>query len=164
MKRIKTFTFLLLVAVMPALSGCKKEAGPAGPTGAAGNANVKSTNVTIAAWGYTDPSWVVILPFTGITQAILDHGAVLVYVKSGEEYSQLPLTIYQSNSYSTSIETVSQLNQVTVYWTDSDLTQPNNPGPKTFKIVAIASSGMTEHPDVDYTNYEEVATTFNIAE
>jgi hypothetical protein len=49
-----------------------------------------------------------------------------------------------------------------VYVTDSDLTQPLNPGLLTFKVVVIASSSIAKYPNLDLNNYEEVKKTFDL--
>jgi len=39
---------------------------------------------------------------------------------------------------------------------------PNNPGNQTFKIVAIAASGLMKNPNLDYNNYQKVKEAFNL--
>lgn len=121
-----------------------------------------SSSITSSAWTYVSPSWEITFTNPAITQAIINSGAVLVYIKAGEGYNQVPLTIYQSASYSTSIEVATFVGGLTVFWTDSDLTQPNNPGSQTFKIVIIAASGIIQNPNVNYSDYEEVRSVFNL--
>lgn len=163
MNSVKTIKTLMLLAAITIFGGCAKE-GPAGEDGKDGNANVVSTTITSTDWTFNDPSWVLSLNYPAITQNIINSGAVLVYVKVGESYNQLPLTFYQSSSYSSSVEVSTFVGGLDLFWTDSDLIQPIYPGSQTFKIVVIASSGMIQNPNVDYSNYEEVCSTFNIAE
>ena len=54
------------------------------------------------------------------------------------------------------------LGGLSVYVTDSDLTQPLNPGLLTFKVVVIASSSIAKYPNLDLNNYEEVKKTFDL--
>lgn len=154
-KIIATLIFVLSVALF---SGCTKE----GPAGKDGNANVSSTTLTASNWVYSAPSWVATLPYSAITQEIVNSGAVLVYIKVGESYNQLPLTFYQTDSYSTTIEVSTSPGQVTLFWTDSDLIQPDNPGSQSFKVVAIAAATMIDNPDLDYSSYDEVMSTFGL--
>ena len=94
--------------------------------------------------------------------AVSDSGEVLVYMKVGSGYNQLPLTYYPTENYSTTLEVNTYVGGVTILAQDSDLTQGNNPGEQTFKIVVIAASQLVKHPEVDLTNYKEVKNTFNI--
>jgi hypothetical protein len=161
MKYTKTISKLLLLVTITFFSSCKKE-GPAGLAGKDGNANVVSSTITSSSWAYTAPSWATTFDYPAITQDIINSGAVLVYLKVGNNYNQLPLTFYQTSSYSSTIEVSTFVGGLSLLWTDSDLTQPNNPGSPTFKIVVIASSGMIQNPNVDYSNYEDVKATFNL--
>ena len=144
-------------------TGCKKgDTGPAGTNGTNGNANVVSSTITSSNWSYVSPSWEIAFSYPAITQTILDKGAVLVYLKTGTSYAQLPMTFYQSASYSTSLEVSNFLGGVKIWWTDSDLTQPSNPGSWTFKIVVIAASGRAANPNVNYNDYNAVKKAFNL--
>ena len=145
-----------------AKDGATGPAGPAGPAGANGNANVVSSTITSSNWTYNSPSWEITFTYPAITQDIIDKGAVLVYLKNGTAYTQLPLTFYQSSSYSTSLEVSNFLGGVKIFWTDSDLTQPINPGSWTFKIVVIAASGKMANPNVNYKDYNAVKQAFNL--
>ena len=159
----KTFITLTLCTLIFTTSCKKPEKGATGPAGPTGNANVQSTTVTISNWSYSAPSYYVNLSYSAITSNIINSGAVLVYAQTGTgTYSQLPLTVYPSSSYSSSLEVVSSLGSVQVIWTDSDLTQPANPGTWTFKIVAIASSAIAENPNVDLNDYNQVKAAFNL--
>jgi hypothetical protein len=159
MKKI-IYLALMVVSLTTLFSGCKKE----GPAGKDGNANVVSSSTTVSNWVYEGSSWKSIIPYPAITQDIINSGAVLVYMKTGESYNQLPLTFYQNPAYSTTIEVSTVVGGLALYWSDSDLSQPINPGTRTFKVVVIASSGMIQNPDVDYSNYEEVKSAFNLVD
>jgi hypothetical protein len=149
-------------------SSCKKgdtgPAGPAGTNGTNGNANVVSSTVTATGWSYTSPSWKVSFTYAAITQAIIDKGVVLVYAKVGNAYNQLPLTFYQSATYSSTWEVSTYLGGVDIIATDSDLTQPSNPGSQTFKIVVISASARTANPNINFKNYNEVKQAFNLVD
>ena len=164
-KTAKIFgTFALVCGLL--FTGCKKgdtgPAGPAGTNGTNGNANVVSSSITSSNWVYSSPSWGISFTYPAITQDIIDKGAVLVYLKVGSAYNQLPLTIYQSATYSSTYEVSTIVGGLTIFATDSDLTQPNNPGSKTFKIVVIAASQRMANPNVNYGNYNEVKKAFNL--
>jgi hypothetical protein len=161
--KLISLVFTLIVII----SGCTKE-GPEGPAGKDGingkdgNANVVSATITSSAWVYNTPSWVISFSYPAITQDIINNGAVLVYIKVGNGYNQLPLTFYQSQNYSTSIEVSTYVGGLTLLWTDSDLTQPINPGENTFKIVVISASGLNRNPNINFNNYLEVKHSFNL--
>lgn len=150
----------LFVACTLIITSCKKgDTGPAGDkgaTGSTGNANVVSSSLTASAWSYVSPSWEMTFTYPAITQNILDRGAVLVYVQQGLNYYQLPYTTYLSSTYSRTYNFVHYIGGMKVSLTDSDLTQPNNPGSLTFKVVVIAASQRMAHPNVNWKNYNEV--------
>jgi hypothetical protein len=162
--RMKRLNFLLslisLLFIGMHFSSCVQ--GPEGPPGRDGNANVLATTVTSSAWVFNSPSWVLALPDPYITPDIVDFGAVVVYVASGNGFTQLPLTFYTNPNYSTTIEVSHYVGGVTLFWTDSDLFQPTNPGTRTFKIVKIAGTLLRENPDLDLSNYEAVKHRFNL--
>ncbi|MEO5643526.1 MAG: hypothetical protein ABIQ40_05705 [Bacteroidia bacterium] len=157
---IGIFAFCLLMTI----NACKKE-GPAGAAGKDGNANVKSSTVTVTNWSFSSPSYYTDISWGVLTTDMVNNGAVFVYASTGTNtWSQLPLTIYPSSNYSSTLEVVTSPGNVRIIWTDSDLTQPANPGQFTFKIVAIAASQRLANPDVDYTNYNEVKARYNLEE
>lgn len=158
--KIRTFLFALFLLV--SATSCKKE-GPQGPAGKDGNANVHGQVFTVSNWSYSAPSYYSDISYSAITQDIINTGAVLVYLSNGSGgYSQLPLTYYPSSAYSRTFETVSYPGGVRIYVTDSDLTQPVTPGTSSFKVVAISSSARIAHPEIDYSDYEEVAKVFHL--
>jgi hypothetical protein len=160
---ITIFALMVLSVVTVTTNvGCKGKDGAPGATGPQGNANVSSTTITSSSWTYSAPSWGMNLSFGAITQSIIDNGAVLVYVKTGNAFNQVPLTLYTSASYSSTIEVSTYAGGVTLIWTDSDLTQPNNPGSLTVKIVAIASRSMMAHTNVNFDDYNQVKNAFNL--
>ena len=147
-------------------TGATGAQGPVGATGATGNANVSSAifNATSANWAYTAPNYYVELLMPEITADIFDSGAVLVYLRQGNSYHAVPLTFYSTASYSTTVEISHSIGAVGVIWTDSDLTQPLNPGARTFKVVIIAGSQRAAQPDVDLNNYEAVKAAYGLTD
>lgn len=160
---MKVKSLVIFGLAIISIVGCTKE-GPIGPAGADGNANVVSSSFSSSNWVFGSPNWSLVLVYSAITQEIIDNGAVLVYLKNGQSYLQLPLTIYPTANYSTSLEVASFVGGVKIFWTDSDLVQPNNPGNREFKVVAIAATGLAQNPDLDYTNYEAVKQAFNLSD
>jgi hypothetical protein len=172
MKKLFIALFLLSVCVF---QGCKKE-GPMGPQGQAGtngidgidgNANVKtytvntsSSNWTCSGFCYTD------VTCSGITQDIVNTGSVHLFMESPTQvgaWLNMPWTDMNSGYIST-YNFVYALGTLRISKVDSDLTTPTNPGTRKFKIVVIASSGKLAHPEVDYTNFEEIREAFDIVE
>lgn len=162
----KIFSTTMIVGLLVFSTSCKKgDTGPAGAAGTAGtngNANVVSSSITTSAWTYVSPSWEMAFTYSAITQDILDNGAVLVYAKQGSNYYQLPYTFYPASTYSRTYTFVQYLGGMKVFVTDSDLTQPVNPGSLTYKVVVIAASQIKANPNVNLDNYEEVKAAFNI--
>ncbi|MEN9304243.1 MAG: hypothetical protein RL264_2672 [Bacteroidota bacterium] len=147
--------------IVSSLVACTKE-GPQGPAGANGNANVVSATITSSAWVFNDPSWVIAFSYPAITQDIIDKGAVLVYIRTGSEYRQLPFTFYEDDTYSSSFEVSTYLGGVKIIRTDSDLIEPENPGNLTFKVVVISASGLSQNPNIDFKDYNAVKQAFKL--
>jgi len=155
--------FMFLVACI-AIAGCAKDGdtGPQGPQGAPGqngNANVKSQTFTVvsADWVYTAPSYGVDIVDNDITQAIVDDGIVMVFMSNGSGgWTALPFTVYPSNLYGSTFVPVHYLNGVTIWKTDSDLTQPVNPGTQTFKVIAVKAQFKLANPHINWLDYEQV--------
>lgn len=100
---------------------------------------VKSTIVTISNWTQNGNDWVTIIPYGEISSDVIDNGAVVVYKESGTNvWSSLPLTIYQSIDYSTTIEVSITVGQAIIYWKNSDSSLPSNPGENTYKIAVVS--------------------------
>jgi hypothetical protein len=169
-----------ILAATLLIVGCKKEKGPKGDPGTNGNngingkdgvngtngingnANVLSSSISVSSWGYYAPDWTASLSYPAITQSILDKGAVLVYMESNGIYFQLPFTIYPLNSYSRTYNFTHKLNSVTIYVTDSDLTQPTNPGSKKFKVVCIAAGSKPSKKNINYKDYNDVKEAYGL--
>lgn len=156
MKFLKPLSIVLILLLFTAF---EKE----GPRGPEGNANVLSGTYIISNWSYSEPSFVGDITVPDITQDIIQNGAILVYIETGEgTFSQLPLTFYQSDNYSTSLEVVTALQKVHIIWTDSDLATPLLPPALNFKVVTIAASTRLAHPELDFSNYKDVVRTFEL--
>lgn len=172
MKTLKTFGLLLIIVLFTTTS-CK---GPKGDPGHNGNANVQSSTVeTISTdwiWDNNSSNWYLDLGWDAIDVDMVDHGAALVYMENpGEFYGwhQLPLTLYPNDQYSTTLETIYYDLGLTIFWTNSDLQQHQNPcdfynSNITFKIILIDASTYSKLKDEDLRDYETVKKLFNIRE
>ena len=161
MKKNNQLILSAIILCITLFFSCSKE-GPVGEAGQDGNANVVSSTITSSAWVYNDPYWEITFSYSAITQDIINNGAVLVYIVEGGRNYQLPITIYQSSSYSTSVGLDAFVGGITINWSDSDLTQPDNPGTTTFKIVVISADGLIQNPNLDVYNYNEVQKAFEL--
>lgn len=154
---------ILIAGIFTLLSftSCQKE-GPQGPAGEDGNANVHSRNFSINNWNYEDPSWHLSILDSRITEDIIENGAVLVYINYDGSLSLIPITIYREANYSTTIESSVYVGGVSIFWTDSDLTQPITPPNLDFKIVVIEGSEIQNYPNLDFEDYELIKATFEL--
>ena len=97
-----------------------------------------STQVTISNWSQAGNDWVTTIAYGEIDVAAIEEGAIITYLEDGMNiWKPLPLTIYSSTTYSTTIEVSITVGQVLVYWRNSDDTLPTNPGERVFKITVI---------------------------
>lgn len=164
---MKYFALGLLIASASFFVGCEGPAGPAGANGvdgADGNANVRSENivVTVSDWVGDGDGYDATKASTVITQEIADDGAVLCYLKEGNEYIPMPVTFSAGQGLWVShilFTYEPNLINFTVY-DDDGLT--DQPGTTTFKVVAIASSQLVNNPDINFENYDEVRQAFNL--
>lgn len=103
--------------------------------------DVYSSTVDNVTWTFNDPSYEAHLTWTMIDQDIIDNGALNVFIKIGNNsnWSPVPLTFYQSGSYSTTIEVGFRVGAVDLFWTDSDLTQPATP-PTNISVKLVIST------------------------
>ena len=164
MKKIGTLMLGLLV-VTSFLGACKKKEGPAGPAGADGNANVKSVTVSTVAADWTGDGvagYSITINAPIITADIVATGAVMCYMDiSGTTYA-LPYS-YLYNGFTRHMLFDYAAGTLTVDRRDDDgaTTNPGSSNAK-IKIVAISSSGLIQHPNVDFSNYEEVKEAFDL--
>lgn len=166
MKKIGTLMLGLLV-VTTFLGACKKKEveGPAGPAGADGNANVKSLTVSTVAADWTGDGvagYSITLSAPIITADIVATGAVLCYMEiSGTTYA-LPYS-YLYNGFTRHMLFQYAEGTVTVERRDDDGVT-SNPGVSNakIKVVAISSTGLIQHPNLDLSNYEEVKEAFDL--
>lgn len=99
---------------------------------------VKSTTVTISHWTQSSNSWVTTIPYGDITIDAVDNGAIMVYMENGTNiWDVLPLTVYESTAFSTTIQVSITVGQVIVSWHNSDGSLPTEPSSEVFKISVI---------------------------
>lgn len=175
MKTFRTFVLFLVISLF-AIVSCEGPQGVPGPPGHDGNANVQSATIeTITsdwAWDGNSSNWYVDFEWDAIDLDMVDYGAALVYMENpGEFYGwhQLPLTLYPSDQYSSTLETVYYDYGLTLFWTNSDLQQHQNPcelynANLTFKIVLIDAAMYSKYQNEDFSNYETVKKLFNITD
>lgn len=144
------FSALLLSTVV--LFSCKKKP----------HSLVESNVFTVSNWigGGDGFSATVFVDF--ITQDVHDNGAVMCYIKEENDWLALPLTLSNGmNSWTSHYVFLTFSGGVEfVFYDDDGITL--NPGTRTFKIVAISAAGMTQNPDVDLHDYEQVRQTFHL--
>lgn len=172
---MKRFSFICLTIIaMSFFASCRGPMGPAGPAGQDGNANVVSSTLTIHSedWYWDNGSWRVDVDYDAINANIYNTGAVFVYMKEGNTWRQIPLTFYYSqyddngveNFYSSSLEVSYYQGGVSIFWTENDFYDGFRPENRQFKIVVLAAGLYNARQDVDYSNYEEVKTVFQLAD
>jgi len=157
MKRILTLSVLALALIT---GSCKKEgpAGPQGPQGPQGNANVQGGTATVNfVWNASTSYGTADMTDDAITQSIVDHGAVLVFMDNGNGgWISLPYTDYSPTGVSISYYFVYAMGTVRVYFSEQDLNNTYMPTSATFKVVAIAAAQKQAHPNTNWKNYNEV--------
>lgn len=171
------------------MSSCQGPAGPQGPQGPAGpqgpqgpagsaSASAQVTNITVATseWrsaGTGSPGALLQSGWktaANITQAIMNSGAVLVYMQvsdppSQTTWQQLPLTFYGTNVFQV-IDCQYRLGQVQVYINQSNTVAPVTPtGTLTFRVVAIPGTTVTAlAQQLNISDYQSLKTAFHLAE
>lgn len=124
------------------------------------HSEVNSTVVTVSNWTGDDAAYFATAQVDFITQDIHDNGAVMCYIEDGGTWLAMPVTL-SSGSWISHYVFSTQVGGVNLTVYDDDGLTPN-PGTTSFKIVAINSVGMTQNPNVNLDNYEEVKKAFDI--
>lgn len=175
MNTFKTVALLFVMALFT-MTSCQGPKGDPGVPGHDGNANVQSSTVETTApdwyWDQNAMNWYVDLQWDQIDFDMVDYGAVLVYMENpGEFYGwhQLPLTLYTTDMYSSTLETVCYDGGLTVFWTNSDLNQHENPCTLyntnlTFKVVLIDANTYAKYQNEDLSDYETVKELLKLAD
>lgn len=101
--------------------------------------SAKSTTATVTNWSQNGMKYVAIIPWSEITTDVIDNGAVMTYRETSTNvWSQLPLTIYESGTYSTTIEVAVTVGQVLISISNSDLSLPAAPTSILFKVSIVS--------------------------
>jgi len=161
---MKNLMFIALIIMV--FAGCKKEVeGPAGPRGADGNANVKSQEimVTTVEWTGGGNGYSVQKLCSIITGDIYNSGAVMAYLKIGDNWRALPYTNWSGGTWTTNVLFEYLEGSIRFRFQDDDGLTPN-PGNRTFKVVAIESRLLEANPTLDLTNYDDVKRVLNLNE
>jgi hypothetical protein len=122
----------------------------------AGNTDISSNTYTVS-WTYLDPSYYCEMNVPEITQDVVDNGAVFVYIQTTSgDWMALPCTLPIDGNYSSTYTPVHSLGLVRVFKTDTDLLTLD-PGITTLKVVVVSEHGLAQKPDLDWTDYKQVA-------
>jgi hypothetical protein len=127
----------ILLAFFATFMGCIKDSGPNG------NADLEHYTYTVQSnqwytrgvFGEPGYQYYYQIDIPGITQAVMNKGAVLVYVKQNDLFYPLP-AITNSNGYVNTIQNNVYLGMVEIFLEDTDF-QTNAPGQMTFKVVVF---------------------------
>ena len=160
--RINGIVFLAITTLM--ISSCKKE----GPQGPAGNANVTSTLFSASSWAWSSPNYYCDFTVPELTSSNINSAAVLVYFSTVSGiWIAVPYTQY-TNAYDYHMAFNTRAGMVEVTWVyDSSLSSGSDPNAYygvtvQYKVVVIPPSARLANPNIDYTNYNEVKTAFNL--
>ena len=155
MKNIITIGFVILSMIF--LSSCEK--GIQGDQGEPGNANVKTTIVTITPAEWSGTTTVEAEKnLSIITDEIAEFGAIFVYIKIGDKmYKPMPYT-WPENGNSTlyRFKTAPNLIKFEIHSEGSTTKPVTN---RVFKVVAMSASEYDyakRDKNVDFNNYTQV--------
>ena len=167
MKTTKSIVMTMLVGVSAiVLNGCSGRDGAPGAQGPEGNANVLTMGYSIlpSQWAYSSPVLWVDLVDPDITSNIMNSGAVLVYMESGGNTTQLPITSFYTSpaTYTETMTATHYLGNVEIDIEDSDAGAPGTPGPISFKVVTMSSRKLLQNPHINFKDYESVRRAFNL--
>ena len=101
---------------------------------------VFSSTVNGASWVLSGGvQWQSTVSQSAITSGVIDKGGLLAFisVSDGSAWKQIPMTFYQSDTYSTSIGISFTLGEATITWTDSDLIEPITPPTVDIKLIIL---------------------------
>lgn len=158
---ILAFLFLILMATSCVTEGPE---GPQGEPGEDGNANVISTTITVSDWTtWGSGRYYTEVAIPEITQDIIDHGAVVVYMAEWEYWLALPFSWNPDNNVTLSYYYAIKAGMIDFEISRSDQAS-DDPGTKEFKIVIIGGSALAAHPDLNLDDYQAVKAEFGLTE
>lgn len=178
MKKNYLLNLLILFVLGLGISfyGCEGPMGPAGADGIDGvngvdgqdgedgNANVTSQSFT-ASWSmdWTNYFWYCDLYCSDITNNVLETGVVLVYARVQNTYRQLPFVYYTTDDTPIYVNPLFITGMVEVQVRLADgyylTTQPSF---NQLRVVTIPAPELNKYPEIDLSDYEAVAKTFNL--
>lgn len=138
----------LLFVSLVTITGCAKDGlngkdGQNGKDGIGGNANLVHYTYTIQAnqwsvrgvFGQPGFQYYYEINIPGITQNVMDYGAVMVYVKLNDLFYPLP-AIANYNGYVNTMQNNVYMNMIEIFIEDTDF-KTEAPGQFTFKVVVF---------------------------
>ena len=160
MKKRKQISCIMLTGIFTVMiNGCAKD-GATGPSGKNGNANVSTFNLTASPSNWqTDGSSGWKTDFTAINfNPTLGANEVFLSTDNTNWFA-LPVTLSANQEIAYSFNS----NSLTVDDAMIGTTPLNQPtGTMYFKIVNIPPAAMVAHPNINFKNYSEIKTTFNL--
>lgn len=163
MKKIVSIALIVLIG----LTACKKTKdctpGAPGATGKTGNANVEAfiVNTTASSWtlNVIDYSQTATATISQINASVMNSGTVNVFMGDGTGTNWVSLP----SAYSMAQWNYSYTNsQISFFETLSNGNAPANPGTLQFKVIVIPPAVKAANPNLNYSNYNEVKTKFNL--
>jgi hypothetical protein len=145
---MKKYTLILLSILSVLFFSCEKEQipgprgpqGPQGPAGPVGGSDLTTffVDVTSNDWFYDEDfiSYYVDISAPEINENVINNGLVHVHIGNGTGgYEPMPQNYYPDSTYHTRFYYVYYEGGLTVWNTDSDRVEPQNPGEFEFKVV-----------------------------
>src|SRR6056297_1116866 len=147
--RLTLFSFILMIGI--AFTGCEKDEGPVGPQGPSGNANVQSQIITVLSSNWEDEGFLYSFtsPSSIITEEIAENGAVLCYLQYDDIYRPIPFSAtIEGDDTTTHLGFEYSVEEIYFFIQSEDGMTPE-PGNRTYKVVAIESSGLAANPGLN---------------
>ncbi len=161
---------LIFAVIATTFSSCKKEAGPTGPAGTNGNANVTSLTFTNPITGGT--LWYDTLK--GVTYQSISSSLVLAYIQDancGNNWYSMPGwgcgANYAGRFYTAQVggtDTTTTMAYLELLNPDGSYGVSSQTLTKLRVIVAPAGTTLTGKKEIDYADYKATCRYFNIGE
>ena len=158
MKILKLTVFGLLLGIGFTTSSCKKAVTDHEENYPHTDINVQE--YTVSNWIGDANGYEAEIMAESLTSELLSDGVVMCYIKSGDSYLAMPLTL-SNGSWIEHWAFAQNSNSITILNYDDDGATPE-PGTRTFKIATFTQAGLINHPNVDITDYESVKKEFNL--
>ena len=160
---MKTKFLLSAMMITIAFASCKKgDIGPAGPTGATGNASVQTFTFTIDSTQWDGDTvnlqWGATYTLPASTNV---NGGVFLYVQDDNNWAALPHVDYGITT-EFAFDPTTKIVEVQEAAATGAFMIPN-PSSMTFKAVTIPPAIARQNPNIDMGNYIQVRNTFNLS-